>query len=67
MVRRVVDQYLDCGRLENGFARVRCPDCRAEFFCAFSCQTRNFCGSCQQKRALLLAEKLRAEILAPQS
>ncbi|MCZ6793800.1 MAG: transposase zinc-binding domain-containing protein [Planctomycetota bacterium] len=30
-----------------------------------ACQTRNVCGSCQQKRALLLAEKLRAEILAP--
>jgi hypothetical protein len=25
VVRKVVNQFLDCGRLENGFARVRCP------------------------------------------
>jgi hypothetical protein len=31
---------------------------------AFSCQTRNFCPSCQAKRAALLAEKLSEEILA---
>ena len=24
-----VKRYLDCGLFENGFARVRCPDCRA--------------------------------------
>jgi hypothetical protein len=65
VVRKVVDQYLDCGRPENGFARVRCPDCRAEYLVPFSCQSRCFCPSCQQKRALLLAEKLREEILAP--
>ena len=65
VVRQVVNQFLDCGLLENGFARVRCPQCKAEYFCAFSCRTRNFCNSCQQKRAVLFAEKLREEILAP--
>jgi hypothetical protein len=65
VVRRVVNAFLDCGIPENGFARVRCPKCRAEFFVPFSCQTRNFCSSCSQKRALLFAEKLREEILAP--
>ncbi len=25
-----VEAYLACGRLEGGFARIRCPDCRAE-------------------------------------
>jgi hypothetical protein len=65
VVRRVVEAYLDCGRPENGFARVRCPGCGGEFFVAFSCRTRNFCPSCQQKRAELLAERLREEILAP--
>ncbi len=63
VVRKVVDQYLDCGRLHGGFARIRCPECRAEHLLA--CQTQNFCPSCQAKRAELLAEKLRAEILAP--
>ncbi len=64
VVRRVVDAFLDCGRPENGFARVRCPKCGGEFFVPGSCQTRNFCPSCQQKRAELLAEKLREEVLA---
>ncbi len=64
-VTKVVATFLDCGLPENGFARVRCPECGGEFFVAFSCQTRNFCPSCQQKRAELLAEKLREEILAP--
>ncbi len=65
VVKKVVNQFLSCGLLENGFARVRCPRCQAEFFCAFSCQVRGFCNSCQQKRAVLFAVKLREEILAP--
>ena len=65
VVTKAVDAFLACGRPENGFARVVCPECRAEYLVAFSCRTRNFCPSCQQKRALLFAEKLREEILAP--
>jgi len=61
VVRKSVDAFLACGRPEIGFARVRCPDCRAEYLVPSSCQTRNFCPSCQQKRALLFAEKLREE------
>ena len=30
VVRKVVNQFLDCGLLENGFARVRCPQYKAE-------------------------------------
>jgi hypothetical protein len=29
--REAVGAYLDCGILENGFARVRCGACRAEY------------------------------------
>ena len=32
-----VRQYLTCGDLKNGFARVRCCDCRDEYLLAFSC------------------------------
>ena len=67
VVRRSTDAFLECGRLTNGFARVRCPSCHGEHLLAFSCQTRNFCPSCQAKRAALFAEKLREEILAPVS
>jgi hypothetical protein len=36
VVREAVDSFLCCGRPENGFARVRCPDCRAEYLVPFS-------------------------------
>lgn len=44
-------RYLDCGLYECGFARVRCPECAAEYLVAFSCQTRTFCPSCAAKRS----------------
>lgn len=65
VVPRVVAQYLDCGRLTSGFARLRCPKCASEHLLAFSCQTRNFCPSCQAKRAALFAERVRNEIALP--
>ena len=34
----VVRNYLTCGDLENGFARVRCGDCSKEYLLAFSCK-----------------------------
>jgi len=62
---RSVEEFLSCGRLEGGFARIRCVKCRKEHLLAFSCRTRNFGSSCQAKRSVLFAEKLAAEILAP--
>jgi len=60
-----VEEFLACGRLQGGFARIRCPKCHAEHLLAFSCRTRNLCASCQAKRSVLFAEKLTSEILAP--
>jgi len=65
VVVRSVAEFVGCGRLQGGFARIRCPKCRAEHLLAFSCRTRNFCASCQAKRSVLFAEKLTSEILAP--
>jgi hypothetical protein len=65
VVVRSVEEFLSCGRLQGGFARIRCTKCRKEHLLAFSCRTRNFCSSCQAKRAVLFAEKLATEILAP--
>ncbi len=44
-------RYLDCGIHDCGFARVRCPECRAEVLVVFSCQTRPFYPSCAAKRS----------------
>ncbi len=65
VVKRTAEAYLECGRLQNGFARIRCPRCRGEHLLAFSCRRRNFCPSCQAKRSALLAEHLRFRVLAP--
>ena len=54
-VEPAVHRYLDCGIFDQGFARVRCPDCRHEFLVAFSCKLRGLCPSCHQKRELLWA------------
>lgn len=42
VVDEVGEEYLRCGDLHEGFARVRCtnPDCRHEFLVAFSCKGR---------------------------
>jgi hypothetical protein len=58
VVKESVEAYLGCGRLLGGFARIRCPRCKGEHLLAFSCRTRNFCPSCQAKRAALLSEHL---------
>jgi len=59
-------QVINFSRLPvpEGFARMRCPDCKEKFFVAFSCCQRFCCPSCDQKRALLLAYRLQGEVLA---
>jgi len=37
-VEQVINRYLDCGDLHNGFARVKCKDCGHEYLLAFSCK-----------------------------
>jgi len=58
-----VRRYLDCGLFENGFARVRCPECHEEYLLAFSCKTRELCPSCAARRAAATAVLLREEVL----
>ena len=49
-VQREFEDYLECGRLEHGFLRVRCADCHAERLLAFSCKRRGFCPNCGARR-----------------
>ena len=48
-IRLTIFRYLDCGCLQNGFARVRCDDCGHEYLVAFSCKRSHFCPPCHQK------------------
>jgi hypothetical protein len=38
--------FLTCGVLAHGFARLRCADCAFERLVPFSCKGRGFCPSC---------------------
>ena len=46
VVLESVEVFLSCGRLQGGFAPIRCPDCRSEHLLAFSC--RSYYTSCVQ-------------------
>ncbi len=35
-VSQALQRYLDCGILQKGFARVRCPKCRFDMLVGFS-------------------------------
>jgi ribosomal protein S27E len=64
-VEREFDEFLRCGRLEYGFLRVVCGDCKHEKLVAFSCKRRGFCPSCGARRmaesaALLVDDVLRS-------
>ncbi len=49
-VEQEFEDYLRCGRLEDGFLRVRCDTCHAERLVAYSCKRRGFCPSCGARR-----------------
>jgi ribosomal protein S27E len=62
-VQEEFDAYLKCGRLEEGFLRVRCGSCHAEKLVAFSCKKRGFCPSCGGRRMAETAALLADEVL----
>lgn len=65
VIREVVHEYLDCGDLKQGFARIRCPDCAHEYLLAFSCKGRWFCPSCHAKKVVQFGDRLGQSILYP--
>jgi hypothetical protein len=67
IVDEVVEAYLKCGDLREGFARVRCtnPDCCHEYLLAFSCKGRWFCPSCHSKKVVKFGDNISHNILYP--
>ena len=65
-VQREFEDFLQCGRLEHGFLRVRCESCHAEHLVAFSCKRRGFCPSCGVRRMAESAALLVDEVLPEQ-
>ena len=65
VVDQVVQKFLKCGDLAQGFARIGACGCGNELLLPFSCKCRNFCPSCHQKKVLLFGEQVRYEIVYP--
>jgi hypothetical protein len=57
--------FLTCGVLEHGFARLRCADCALERLVPFSCKGRGFWPSCGGRRMTECAARLVDEVLPP--
>ena len=53
VVQPTVCAFLDCGRLENGFARIRCASCKGEHLLSLACEAK--CTSCVQGVRSLVA------------
>ena len=56
-------EFLTCGVLAHGFARVRCDTCAFERLVPFSCKGRGFCPSCSGRRMTERAAHLVTEVL----
>ena len=62
-VEKEFEDFLKCGRLEHGFLRVVCDDCKHEKLVAFSCKKRGFCPSCGARRMAESAKLLVDDVL----
>jgi Transposase zinc-binding domain len=62
-VLKTYDEYLNCGILAHGAARVYCDGCKHSLLIAFSCKRRGVCPSCGAKRAVKFAEHIHSEVI----
>lgn len=62
-VSQEFEAFLECGRLDNGFLRVVCDDCKHEKLVAFSCKKRGICPSCGARRMAESAKLLVDDVL----
>ena len=65
VISHVVNKYLECGDLHQGFARIKCPDCQHEYLLAFSCRGSWFCPSCHNKKVVQFGHHLKETVLYP--
>jgi hypothetical protein len=62
-VERELREFLRCGILAHGFARVHCDTCGFDRLVAFSCKGRGFCPSCGGRRMADTAAQLVDRVL----
>jgi len=64
-VKQTLEEYLNCGLVCHGAARLLCDTCKYSTLLSFSCKKRGVCPSCGAKRAVKFAEHVYEEILLP--
>jgi len=64
-VEQELREYLSCGILAYGFARVRCDECGKSFAVGFSCKGRGFCPSCTGRRMADTSARLVDDVFPP--
>jgi hypothetical protein len=62
-VPKTLTEYLNCGILAHGAARVYCDGCKHSLLVAFSCKRRGVCPSCGAKRAVKFAEHTYSNVI----
>ena len=62
-VVKTFDEYLNCGILAHGAARVYCDGSKHSLLIGFSCKRRGVCPSCGAKRAVKFAEHIYSEVI----
>jgi hypothetical protein len=62
-VEAALREYLKCGILAHGFARVYCASCRHDFLVAFSCKGRDLCPSCATRRMVDVSAHMVDQVL----
>ena len=62
-VEAALRNYLRCGILAHGFARVYCGNCRHDFLVAFSCKGRDLCPSCATRRMVEVSSHMVDQVL----
>ena len=63
-VRKELDEYLECGLLCRGFARLRCSEtCKETRLVGFSCKGRGFCPSCLGRKMCATAAQLMDDVM----
>ena len=61
--KTTLKEYLRCGILRYGFAKITCTQCQHKMLIAFSCQKRGVCPSCCAKRIEIWGRLIQEEIL----
>jgi hypothetical protein len=61
--RKELEDYLECGLLCYGFARLKCGECGERPLVASSCRGRGFCPSCLGRRMCGTAANLMERVL----